>query len=206
MTIRSLTQSVFAGSIVALAAGVSAKAPITEACVHEAQKNWAEAVVHIGKVHTDGGDTRAAATEVAGRLYGFHLGEVFFKPTVASNPQFRLTGEDALSYFVGGHIAEDAGFALTPWTNVRFENVLVRTYGEIALAMGNYYFTNTKGEVTKVEYTKGYVRDSDGGLRIVLQHSSLPYQPPAASAAATTTTSTTETAASSSASTTTTTN
>ena len=33
----------------------------------------------------------------------------------------------------------------------------------------------TNGEVTKVEYTFGYVKADDGELKIILQHSSLPY-------------------------------
>ena len=44
-----------------------------------------------------------------------------------------------------------------------------------ALAMGNYFFTATKGDVIKVEYTFGYIKDGDGALRIILHHSSIPY-------------------------------
>ena len=42
--------------------------------------------------------------------------------------------------------------------------------------MGNYYFTPVgETEETKVEFSFGYVRDSEGLMRIVLHHSSLPY-------------------------------
>merc|ERR1719253_184539 len=41
--------------------------------------------------------------------------------------------------------------------------------------MGNYYFTDTSEKETKVEYTFGYWRDETGAIRIVLHHSSLPY-------------------------------
>jgi hypothetical protein len=34
---------------------------------------------------------------------------------------------------------------------------------------------DSKGNVTKVDKTWGYARGADGGLKIVLHHSSLPY-------------------------------
>jgi hypothetical protein len=43
--------------------------------------------------------------------------------------------------------------------------------------MGNYFFTELSGDVTKVEYSFGYTRGPGGELRIHLHHSSLPYQP-----------------------------
>jgi len=41
--------------------------------------------------------------------------------------------------------------------------------------MGNYFFTTPEGEEVKVEYTFGYFLDADGGVRINLHHSSVPY-------------------------------
>merc|ERR1712061_820071 len=99
--------------------------------------------------------------------------------TKAAAKPFRLDTPAALSYFVSGNTAfpEDKGFALKPWTAVRFENNGVLLEGTTALAMGNYYFTATDGSETKVEYTFGYFRDSEGKLRINLHHSSLPFKP-----------------------------
>ena len=42
--------------------------------------------------------------------------------------------------------------------------------------MGNYFFTDFKGEKTKVEYSFVYKRVDDS-LKIILHHSSLPYNP-----------------------------
>ncbi|MEM9226855.1 MAG: hypothetical protein AAGA45_02715 [Verrucomicrobiota bacterium] len=83
------------------------------------------------------------------------------------------------SYFVAGNkkYPEDAGFALKPWTNVRFVNYVVFFKSNVAIAMGHYFFTDVDGDETKVEYTKGYVKTSDGSVRIFLQDSSLPYSP-----------------------------
>jgi hypothetical protein len=70
---------------------------------------------------------------------------------------------------------EDSGFALQPWTNVRFENASVILNEKTAIAMGNYFFTELNGNVVKVEYTFGYFLDSKQCLKINLHHSSLPY-------------------------------
>jgi hypothetical protein len=111
-------------------------------------------------------------------LYGYDEGTVLFKPTKAAEEQFRLTEDEALSYFVGGIIEEDTGFALQPWSAVRFENADIIIDTDSAVAMGNYFFTDVEtGDEVKVEYTFGYVRGADGDLLITVHHSSLPYMP-----------------------------
>ena len=104
---------------------------------------------------------------------------MLFKPTKTSAIQFRGTKEGALSYFIAGNpnFSEDKGFALQPWTNVRFENASLILEENRALAMGNYFFTDSEGGDTKVEYTFGYTKLSDGRLKIDVHHSSLPYDP-----------------------------
>ena len=73
-----------------------------------------------------------------------------------------------------GVCPEDSGFAIKGWTNVRFQNDNVIIRDSTAFAMGNYFFTNPKGEEVKVEYSFGYTKDSEGNLRICLHHSSVP--------------------------------
>jgi hypothetical protein len=106
---------------------------------------------------------------------------VLFKPTLASVDQFRTSFDSALSYFVGGNSAfpEDKGFAIKPWTKVRWKNDgIVNNSCNMAVAMGNYWFTPASGDPeTKVEYTFAYVRGEDGNLRIVVHHSSVPFNP-----------------------------
>ena len=70
---------------------------------------------------------------------------------------------------------EDKGFALAPYTKVRWENEGIIVDDDSAVAMGNYFFTKTDGEEVKVEFTLGYVKDENGNLKINLHHSSLPY-------------------------------
>ena len=43
--------------------------------------------------------------------------------------------------------------------------------------MGRVDMTDKDGNVTTVDKSFGYKKDADGVMRIVLHHSSLPYQP-----------------------------
>jgi hypothetical protein len=153
---------------------------ITEREVVNAQKMWGNGIVRIGSVFTNKGDYSAEAADFIQDMYGYDLSSVLFKPTLAANDQFRSSFDAALSYFVGGNdaYAEDKGFAIKPYTNVKFDNVgIINNSCRMAVAMGNYFFTDTSGGETKVEYTFAYVKDSDGDLRIVAHQSSLPYNP-----------------------------
>ena len=89
-----------------------------------------------------------------------------------------------MSYFVGGGVVEgglteDAGFAINGgkgWSDVVFRNHQVDLNGPVAIAMGDYVFTDaTSGDKVRVEYTFGYKRNDDGKARIFLHHSSVPY-------------------------------
>jgi hypothetical protein len=152
---------------------------ITEREVIDAQKAWGEGIVKIGKTFTDGGDYSAAAASHIDQFYGYDLSLVLFKPTLASVAQFRNSFDSALSYFVGGNPSypEDKGFAIKPWSKVRWENAgIANNACNMAMAMGNYYFTAlADGSETKVEYTFGYIRDPQGRLKIVVHQSSVPY-------------------------------
>jgi len=159
----------------ALASTVAfANTTISEKEVVEAQKQWSECIVKIGKASEESAKT--TALDCINTLYAYDNGGVLFKPTKAAEKQFRDDKDSALSYFVKGEIKEDDGFALQPWSNVRFDNSKTLIDSDSAISMGNYYFTdaNTNKE-TKVEYTFGYIKDKDGKLRINLHHSSLPY-------------------------------
>lgn len=147
---------------------------ITAEDITAAQKMWGDAVVAIGKA---GDEAPKVAEESAKAAYAFELGPIQFKPTLAAETPFRPDLEGALSYFVGGNedYAEDKGFALKPWSNVRFDNHNVKMHGNVAIAMGHYFFTGPDGTETKVEYTKGYVKTEDGRVLLFLQDSSLPY-------------------------------
>jgi len=149
---------------------------ITVEEVEQAQQTWGDGIVALGKAFINKKDFIAVAEKHLDELYNFQSGEVLFKPTKAAETQFRNDNESALSYFVGGNdkFAEDHGFAIQPWTNVRFENAGTYLHGDYAVAMGNYFFTQTDGTEVKVEYTFGYNK-VDGRLKINLHHSSIPF-------------------------------
>ncbi len=153
---------------------------ISELEVVKAQKEWGDGIVRIGNVYTEGGDYSNEAAEFIQDKYGYDLGSVLFKPTLASERQFRPSFDAALSYFVGDNDAypEDNGFAIKPYSNVKFENIgIINNNCRVAIAMGNYYFTMDDGSDVKVEYTFAYVKDKNGKLRIAAHQSSLPYSP-----------------------------
>ncbi len=151
---------------------------ITEQEVVEAQKAWGEGIVKIGKAYLNKGDYKKAAADHINKFYAYDLSLVLFKPTLASVDQFRASFDGALSYFVGGNPSykEDKGFALKPWTKVRWENSgIINNSCTMAVAMGNYYFQPKRGKELKVEYTIGYVKDTGGQLRMAVHKSSMPY-------------------------------
>ena len=145
--------------------------------VENIQKDWGVNLVKLGSLKGNFEACEHEASQMIKRLYGYDNGIVLFKPTKAKESQFRLSFEGAKSYFIGGdeNFSEDSGFALQPWTNVRFENASVILNEKTAIAMGNYFFTELNGNVVKVEYTFGYFLDSKQCLKINLHHSSLPY-------------------------------
>lgn len=148
---------------------------ITEADIEAAQQMWGDAVVAIGAAGDNAYEVAKKAAETA---YAFEFGAIQFKPTLAADQPFRPDVEGTVSYFVAGNdkYPEDKGFALKPWTNVRFDNHTVKIFGNKAIAMGHYYFTDkANGEETKVEYSKGYVKTEDGRVLLFLQGSHVPY-------------------------------
>ena len=164
------------GLALAAIATSAAAEPISKQTVIDAQKAWGKGIVAISKVHADGGDYTARAKEHINDLYAYGETKVMFKPTMAAEDQFRETFDGALSYFIGQDGTEDKGFAISGWTNVRWESNGIYTNDTSAMAMGNYYFKGPDGKETKVEYTFGYVL-VDGALKINLHHSSLPFSP-----------------------------
>src|SRR5262249_32185265 len=168
----------------AAAADKPGRAAITERDVNAAQQAWCAGLVKIGKVHQEGGDYKAVASQLIDDLYDYEEGKVFFKPTLTFGKNtFRPTKEGALSYFVGGNkdFPEDTGFALKHWVKVRYDNNAaengVQIHGDIAITMGNVYLTNAKDDEIKVDKTFVFRRCKDGKLRLCVHKSALPFEP-----------------------------
>lgn len=180
-----------AGATVSLTGPAWAKtlagSDVTKDEVLKVQDSWKDAILTISKeylANPNGEQFKNAAKAAAGELYGYGEGDVLFKPTKAKETPFRVKGEGALSYFIGydaikpAGFAEDKGFAINGgkgWKAVKFENSQISTYGDLALAQGEYFFTDFDDKVAKVEYSFGYKKTPEGKLKIVLHHSSIPY-------------------------------
>jgi hypothetical protein len=147
--------------------------------IEQAQSDWADGIIQIGKTWQDQGDYQSLAHDFLKRhyAYDYECGTVLFKPTKVQDQSFRATLDSALSYFVGGNLefAEDNGFALVPWQSITFSNHGYYQHHDVATVMGHYEFTDQQKNKTTVEYTFGYLVTMSGELKIFLHHSSLPY-------------------------------
>ena len=125
----------------------------------KSQDLWARGLVEIGKFKDDYSRAKNLTLELMYQLYDFRDDE-----------------DSALSYFIGAdkNFPEDSGFAMSQWKNIEFKNDSINIYEDVAIVMGNYFFTDGSGAETKVEYTFGYIK-RDKSLKIILHHSSLPY-------------------------------
>ncbi len=155
---------------------------ITEADVKAAQDGWGKALIQISDDFASGGIAKAKATanRVLDAAYGYNLGVVLFKPTLTHGAQtFRTTKAGALAYFVGDDrsFPADKGFALGGWKKYEYRNAGIFINGDLAITMGDVMLTDKDGKVTTVDKTWGFKKDSRGQVRIVLHHSSLPFQP-----------------------------
>ncbi len=149
--------------------------------IQAALKGWGDALISISKTFEDGGiePARALASDILDAAYGYDLGPVLFKPTLSGGEQtFRTTKHGALSYFVGHDDAypQDGGFGIKGWREVKMETAAQFVEGEVGMWMGWVHCIDKDGSVTKVDKTFGYKQGADGNLKIVLHHSSLPFQ------------------------------
>ena len=142
------------------------------------QKDWGNRIIKIGEAvikNLKRDEVEDRAKDMLDKLYDFQENHILFKPTKAAEVPFRYTYKETLSYFIGGSIEEDKGFALTPWKKVEFKplnetNIIIQDCD--IMVMGEYIFTDYQGEAVTVEYTFGYRGDDS---RIFLHHSSLPF-------------------------------
>ena len=151
----------------------------TKEKVHAMLQAWCDAVVATGKAYTDNGDAKDFANQVLTETYDYDAGNVLFKPTLSSGEQtFRPTKEGALSYFVGKNSSfpSDHGFLLEPWTKVWFTEEDFILNDNLAIVQCNIHFISKEREIF---VNKSFVFKicADLKVRIILHHSSLPYNP-----------------------------
>ena len=160
---------------------VEVKMPIKETNLTDVIVQWGNELIAISASYEEKGIEQATimASKMLDRLYGFEFGPVLFKPTLSGGEQtFRTTKQGALSYFVGHDplYPMDSGFGIKFWREVKSETSGMMIEENVAMWMGWVMFTNKHGNMIKVDKSFGFRKSQSGELKIVLHHSSLPYE------------------------------
>lgn len=148
---------------------------LTETDILDAQKKWADSLVKAGEIEESGRELFLFAKRTLFHLYGFGEREVLFKPTKARVTRFRSTVEEAISYFIGGSLAEDEGFARNRFKEVTFSNYKIIIHCDEAFVNGTYHFLFPDGNQISADYTIGYYLSEAGHAKIFLHHSSFSF-------------------------------
>ena len=134
--------------------------------------SWKDGVIEIGRVYLEEGDYQKCAENFLSSHYAFDHEEVLFKPTFTKEVIFRNSKDSALSYFIKGDVAEDNGFALRPWEDIKLEELNVIEENNLIVAMGTLSFKPVDiDEFTMVAFTFLLVI-VDESLKIKVHHSS----------------------------------
>ena len=160
---------------------VEVKMTIKETDLTDALAQWGRELITISTTYEEKGIEQATsiASEMLDRIYGFEFGPILFKPTLSGGEQtFRTTKRGALSYFVGHdpNYPADTGFGIKFWREVKSETSAIMIEDTVAMWMGWVMFTNKERNMVKVDKSFCFRRSQSGELKIVLHHSSLPYE------------------------------
>ena len=132
--------------------------------------SWKQGVLDIRNVYHNKGDYQEQASEFLKTHYLFDTECVFFKPTLTREEIFSNSFDGALSYFIGGDIDEDRGFALQEWKSINTDQINILIEDVLIIAMGVLSFESN--EVLKVAFTF-ILKESNSDLKIKVHHSSL---------------------------------
>ena len=131
--------------------------------------SWKQGVLDIKNVYDNKGDYQEQASKFLETHYLFETESVLFKPTLTCEEIFRNSFDRALSYFIGGDIDEDKGFALREWKSINTDQINVLIEDVLIIAMGVLSFKSD--EVLKVAFTF-ILKESNSVLKIKVHHSS----------------------------------
>ena len=132
--------------------------------------SWKQGVLDIKNVYDNKGDYQEQASKFLETHYLFETESVLFKPTLTREEIFRNSFDRALSYFIGGDIDEDKGFAIQEWESIDTDQINILIEDELIIAMGVLSFKSD--EVLKVAFTF-MLKESNSNLKIKVHHSSL---------------------------------
>ena len=132
--------------------------------------SWKQGVLDIKNVYENKGDYQEQASKFLQTHYLFETESVLFKPTLTRKEIFRNSFDRALSYFIGGDIDEDKGFAIQEWKSIDTDQINILIEDGLIIAMGVLSFKSN--EVFKVAFTF-MLKESNSDLKIKVHHSSL---------------------------------
>ena len=97
--------------------------------------SWKQGVLDIKNVYDNKGDYQEQASKFLKTHYLFETESVLFKPTLTREEIFRNSFDRALSYFIGGDIDEDKGFAIQDWKSIDTDQINILIEDELIIAM-----------------------------------------------------------------------
>ena len=135
--------------------------------------SWKKGILDISKAYVANGDYQEEAIKFIKKHYLFETEDVLFKPTMTKNVLFRNDLNSALSYFIGGSISEDNGFAIKPWKVIETHEVNNLIENNLIAVMGVFNFTEYESnECIKVVFTF-ILKSTNKALKIKIHHSSI---------------------------------
>jgi len=152
--------------------------------VQDAQRGWCAGLLAINDAYQNGGfeAAKAKAEAVIDAAYAYDFGPVAFKPTYAiGDNTFRQDRAGALAYFVGPdpsvkQFGKDQGFATyRNWKTCEIVDDVVQLFGDTANTMGFVKLVDSQGGIAMPEKTWTFWKPKTGNIRIVLHHSSAPF-------------------------------
>ena len=134
--------------------------------------SWISGIIQIGKVFLENKDYKESAKKFIESHYAFDSESVLFKPTFTKEVIFRNSKDMALSYFIGGNIEEDYGFALKPWEKISIDELNILEENKLSIAMGILKLKPVNSDkITSVAFTFVFT-ETNSSLKIKVHHSS----------------------------------
>ena len=141
--------------------------------INDFLNSWIDGIIRIGKVYLENGDYKESAEKFVETHYAFDSESVLFKPTFTKEVIFRNSKDKALSYFIGGNIDEDHGFALKPWEKILIDELNILEENELIISMGIFKLKPVnKKEIISVAFTFVFT-ENNNTLKIKVHHLSL---------------------------------
>ncbi len=144
-----------------------------QAKVLEFLKSWTKGVISIGNTFKREGNFQEEAEFFLNTHYAYSEREVLFKPTFTKDVIFRHSFNQAASYFVGGSISEDRGFAIRPWKKITLHeqpNLIIE--GDVVIVMGALDFYHFESEESSMVAFTFVLKEFGDGFKIIVHHSS----------------------------------